>query len=197
MTAAENELSGYIDREESISEDNGNGEARDESNVFGSDQDNVGEGESKPLPEETSQTSERPTRVEEDRILQSQEETAAESNIKTREHRRSPKPSEDKPTSSLQSELKKQIERTKSLQDSVKGIQKQLDRIDKTLYSFRKEHQVDISKSIQDSVKGIQKQFNLLQKRVDSIDKSIRTWKSEPNATKRNTKPKLTRKEKK
>ena len=39
--------------------------ARDESKVFGSDQDNVGEGESQPLPEEMSQTSERPTGVEE------------------------------------------------------------------------------------------------------------------------------------
>jgi hypothetical protein len=192
MSAAEDELSGYIDREESINEGNGNGEARNESKVFGSDQDNVGEGEAQPLPEETSQTSERPTGVEEDRILQSQEEAAAES----KEQRRSPKPSEDKLVSKLQNDLKKQVDRTRFLQDSVKGIQSQLTRIEKTLYSFRKEHQVNRSKSIQDSVKGIQKQFNLLQKRVDSIDKSIRTWKSKLAATKRKTKSKLVKKKK-
>jgi hypothetical protein len=196
VSAAEDELSGYIDREESFNEGNGNGEARDESKVFGSDQDNVGEGEAQPLPEETSQTSERPTGIEEDRILQSQEAAAAESNIKTKEQRRSLKPSEDKLVSKLQNDLKKQVDRSKSIQDSVKGIQKQLTRIEKTLYSFRKEHQVDRSKSIQDSVKGIQKQFNLLQKRVDSIDKSIRTWKSKPAATKRKTKSKLVKKKK-
>jgi predicted RNase H-like nuclease (RuvC/YqgF family) len=192
MSGAEDEPSGYIDREESINEGNGNGEARNESKVFGSDQDNVGEGEGQPLPEGTSQTSERPTGVEEDRILQSQEEAAAES----KEQRRSPKPSEDKLVSKLQNDLKKQVDRTRSLQDSVKGTQSQLTRIDKTLYSFRKEHQVDRSKSIQDSAKGIQKQLNLLQKRVDSIDKSIRTWKSKMKATKRKTKPKLVKKKK-
>jgi hypothetical protein len=163
VSAAEDELSGYIDREESFNEGNGNGEARDESKVFGSDQDNVGEGEAQPLPEETSQTSERPTGVEEDRILQSQEAAAAESNIKTKEQRRSPKPSEDKLVSKLQTDLKKQVDRTRSLQDSVKGIQKQ---------------------------------FNLLQKRVDSIDKSIRTWKSKPAATKTKIKSKLVKKKK-
>jgi hypothetical protein len=156
----------------------------------------ISEHEIQPLPEETNLTSETPTGVVEDRILQSQEEAAAESNIKTKEQRRSPKPSEDKLVSKLQNDLKKQVDRTRSLQDSVKGIQKQLTRIEKTLYSFRKEHQVDRSKSIQDSVKGIQKQFNLLQKRVDSIDKSIRTWKSKPAATKRKTKSKLVKKKK-
>jgi hypothetical protein len=163
MSAAEDELSGYIDREESINEGNINSEARDESKVFRSDQDNVGEGEGQPLPEETNLTTETPTGVEEDRILQSQEEAAAESNIKTKAQRRSPKPSEDKLVSKLQNDLKKQVDRTRSLQDSVKGIQKQ---------------------------------FNLLQKRVDSIDKSIRTWKSKPAATKRKTKSKLVKKKK-
>lgn len=192
MSAADDELSGYIDREESINEGNGNREARDESKAFGSDQDNVSEGEGQQLPEETNQTSESPTGVEEDRILQSQEEAAA----KSKEQRRSPKPSEDKLVSKLQNDLKKQVDRTRSLQDSIKGTQSQLTRIEKTLYSFRKEHQVDRSKSIQDSVKGIQKQFNLLQKRVDSIDKSIRTWKSKLTATKRKTKSKLVKKKK-
>ena len=96
--------------------------------------------------------------------------------------------------SKLQNDLKKQVDRTRSLQDSVKGIQSQLTRIEKTLYSFRKEHQVDRSKSIQDSVKGNQKQFNLLQKRVDSIDKSIRTWKYKLGATNRKSKSKLVKK---
>jgi hypothetical protein len=191
MSAAEDELSGYIDREESINEGNGNSDARDESKVFGSDQDNVGEGEGQPLPEETNLTSETPTGVEQDRILQSQEEAAVESNIKPKARRSSPKPSEDKLVIKLQNDLKKQVDRTRSLQDSVKGIQSQLTRIEKTLYSFRKEHQVDRSKSIQG-----QKQFSLLQKRVDSIDKSIRTWKSKIDTTKRKSKSKSVKKKK-
>jgi DNA-directed RNA polymerase subunit RPC12/RpoP len=45
-----------------------------------------------------------------------------------------PKPSEDKLVSKLQNDLKKQVDRTRSLQDSVKGTQSQLTRIDKTLF---------------------------------------------------------------
>lgn len=103
---------------------------------------------------------------------------------------RSPKSSaQDRLVTRLQNELEKQADRSKAIQDTVKGIQKQLVRIDKTLYSFRKEHQVDRSKSIQDTVKGIQK-------RVDSLDKSIKTWKSKTNAVKRKIKPKLRKKNK-
>jgi predicted nucleic acid-binding Zn-ribbon protein len=83
--------------------------------------------------------------------------------------------------------LKEQIDRTRSLQESVKGIKKQLVRIDKTLYSVQKEHEV-IRKKLA--------QFNSLQKRVDSIDKSIRTWKLKSAAIKRKTKPKLLKKKK-
>jgi hypothetical protein len=61
----------------------------------------------------------------------------------------------------------------------VEGIQKQLIRIDKTLYSVKKEHEV---------IRKKHAQFNLLQKRVDSIDKSIRTWKSKAASFKRKDK---------
>ncbi len=70
MSASEDELSGYIDREESVNEGSGNGEAGDESNVSGF---NSQEGEGEPLPEETNRTNETPTGVEEDRVLQEQE----------------------------------------------------------------------------------------------------------------------------
>jgi len=105
----------------------------------------------------------------------------------SKEQRKSPLHVQDKLISKLQSELKKQIDRTRSLQDAVKGIQRQLGRIDKTLNSVKKEHEV---------VRKKHAQFNSLQKRVDSIDKSIRTWKSKPAATKRKTKPKLVKKKK-
>jgi hypothetical protein len=99
-----------------------------------------------------------------------------------------PKPSgQDKLITGLQEELNKQIDRSRSLQDSVKGIQKQLVRIDKTLYSVKKEHEV---------IRKKHAQFNSLQKRIDSIDKSIRTWKLKPAATRRKTKPKLRKKKK-
>lgn len=105
----------------------------------------------------------------------------------SKEQRKSPGHVQDKLTSKLQNELKKQIDRSRSLQDAVKGIQRQLVRIDKTLYSVKKEHDV---------IRKKHAQFNSLQKRVESIDRSIRTWKSKPKATKRITKPKLTRKKK-
>jgi hypothetical protein len=107
---------------------------------------------------------------------------------KARQERKGPRPAQDKLTSKLQSELKKQIDRTRSLQDAIKGIQRQLVRIDKTLYSVKKEHEV---------IRKKHGQFNSLQKRVDSIDKSIRSWKSKPKAAKRKTKPKLTKKKNK
>jgi predicted nucleic acid-binding Zn-ribbon protein len=184
MSAAEDDLSGYIDREEPHTEGNGDGEASDESNVSDfNGQDGVSEPETRPLPEEANLTSETPTGVEEDRILQSQEKAALESKIKTREQRRSPKPAQDKSTSKLQNELKKQIDRSRSLEDSVKGIQRQLVRIDKALYSVKKEHDV---------IRKKHAQLNSLQRRIDSIDKSMKIWKSKPKAAKRKTKPKLT-----
>jgi hypothetical protein len=96
-------------------------------------------------------------------------------------------PAQSKSTTKFQNELKEQIDRTRSLQESVKGIKKQLVRIDKTPYSVQKEHEV-IRKKLA--------QFNSLQKRVDSIDKSIRTWKLKSAAIKRKTKPKLLKKKK-
>jgi hypothetical protein len=112
---------------------------------------------------------------------------ATEDLVEAKEQHRTAKPAQDKFASKLETELKKQIDRTRSLQNSVKAIQKQLIRIDKILYSVRKEHEV---------IRKKQAQFNLLQKRVDSIDKSIRTWKSKPNAVKRKVKPKLRKKNK-
>jgi archaellum component FlaC len=111
---------------------------------------------------------------------------ATEDLVKAKEQHRIP-PAQDKLASKLENELKKQIDRTRSLQDSVKGIQKQLLRIDKTLYSIQTEHEV---------IRKKHAQFNLIQKRVDSIDKSIRTWKSKAAAIKRKIKPKLAKKKK-
>jgi archaellum component FlaC len=197
MSASEDELSGYIDREESVNE--GNGEAGDESNVSGF---NSEEGEGERLPEETNRTNDTPTGIEEDRVLREQEkattfqegeeeeeeeEESEEEEEQEKKKQKSQRPAQDKLTSKLENELKKQIDRTRSLQDSIKGIQKQLTRIDKTLYSVKKEHEV---------IRKKHAQFNSLQKRVDSIDKSIRTWKSKPAASKRKTKPKLVKKKK-
>jgi hypothetical protein len=112
---------------------------------------------------------------------------ATEDLVKAKEQHRIPRPAQDKLASKLENELKKQIDRTRSLQDSVKGIQKQLLRIDKTLYSIQTEHEV---------IRKKHAQFNLIQKRVDSIDKSIRTWKSKAAAIKRKTKPKPAKKKK-
>ena len=105
----------------------------------------------------------------------------------SKEQRKTPVHVQDKLTSKLQSELKRQIDRTRSLQYAVKGIQRQLGGIEKSLNSVKKEHEV---------VRKKHAQFNSLQKRVDSIDKSIRTWESKPAATKRKTKPKLVKKKK-
>lgn len=196
MSASEDELSGYIDREESVNEGSGNGEAGDESNISGfNGQDGEGEPVREPLPEETDRTNETPTGVEEDRVLREQEEAVAplqdeeedEEEEDERKKRGSRRPAQDKLTSKFENELKKQIDRTRSLQDLVKGIQKQLIRIDKTLYSVKKEHA---------AIRMKHAQFNSLQKRVDSIDKSIRTWKSKPAAIQRKTKPKLVKKKK-
>jgi hypothetical protein len=176
MSTSEDELSGYIDREESVNEGSGNGEAGDESNASGF---NGQEGEGEPVPEETNRTNEIPIGIEEDRVLREQEKAAtlqeeeeeseteeSEEEQDKRKKRDNRRPAQDKLTSKLENELKKQIDRTRALQDLVKGIQKQLIRIDKTLYSVKKEHEV---------IRKKHAQFNLLQKRVDSIDKSIRT----------------------
>jgi archaellum component FlaC len=197
MSASEDELSGYIDREESVNESSGNDDAGDESNVSGF---NSQDGEGERLPEETYRSNDTPTGIEEDRILREQEpattlqveeeeeeeeEESEEEEEQEKKKQKSQSPAQDKLTSKIENELKKQIDRTRSLQDSVKGIQKQLIRIDKTLYSVKKEHEV---------IRKKHAQFNLLEKRVDSIDKSIRTWKSKPAASKRKTKPKLVKK---
>lgn len=191
MSASEDELSGYIDREESVNESNGNGEAGDESNISGfNGQEGEGEPVREPLPEETNRTNETPTGVEEDRVLREHEKGAAplqDEEKDEREKRGSRRPAQDKLTGKLENELKKQNDRTRSLQDLVSGIQKQLIRIDKTLYSVKKEHE---------AIRKKHAQLNSLQKRVDSIDKSIRTWKSKPAAIQRKTKPKLVKKKK-
>lgn len=192
MSASEDELSGYIDREESVNESNGNGEAGDESNISGfNGQEGEGEPVREPLPEETNLTNETPTGVEQDRVPREQEIAAAplqdEEEEDERKKRGIRRPAQDKLTSKLENELKKQIDRTRSIQDLVRGIQKQLIRIDKTLYSVKKEH---------DAIRKKHAQLNSLQKRVDSIDKSISTWKSKPAAIQRKTKPKLVKKKK-
>lgn len=191
MSASEDELSGYIDREESVNESNGNGEAGDESNISGfNGQEGEGEPVREPLPEETNRTNETPTGVEEDRVLREQEKGAAPLQDEEKDERKkrgSRRPAQDKLTGKLENELKKQNDRTRSLQDLVSGIQKQLIRIDKTLYSVKKEHE---------AIRKKHAQLNSLQKRVDSIDKSIRTWKSKPAAIQRKTKPKLVKKKK-
>jgi cell division protein FtsB len=191
MSASEDELSGYIDREESVNESNGNGEAGDESNISGfNGQEGEGEPVREPLPEETNRTNETPTGVEEDRVLREQEKAAAplqDEKKHKRKKRGSRRPAQDKLTGKLENELKEQNDRTRSLQDLVSGIQKQLIRIDKSLYSVKKEHE---------AIRKKHAQLNSLQKRVDSIDKSIRTWKSKPAAIQRKTKPKLVKKKK-
>jgi cell division protein FtsB len=191
MSASEDELSGYIDREESVNESNGNGEAGDESNISGfNGQEGEGEPVREPLPEETNRTNETPTGVEEDRVLREQEKAAAPLQDEEKEERKkrgSRRPAQDKLTGKLENELKEQNDRTRSLQDLVSGIQKQLIRIDKSLYSVKKEHE---------AIRKKHAQLNSLQKRVDSIDKSIRTWKSKPAAIQRKTKPKLVKKKK-
>lgn len=105
----------------------------------------------------------------------------------SKEQRKSPVIVQDKLTGKLQSELKKQIDKTRSLEDAVKGIQRQLGRIDKALNSVNKEHEV---------IRKKHAQYNSLQKRVDNIDKTIMTWKLKPAATKRKIKPKLVKKKK-
>jgi cell division protein FtsB len=189
MSASEDELSGYIDREESVNESNGNGEAGDESNISGfNGQEGEGEPVREPLPEETNRTNETPTGVEEDRVLREQEKAAAPLQDEEKDERKkrgSRRPAQDKLTGKLENELKEQNDRTRSLQDLVSGIQKQLIRIDKSLYSVKKEHE---------AIRKKHAQLNSLQKRVDSIDKSIRTWKSKPSAIQRKTKPKLVKK---
>jgi cell division protein FtsB len=191
MSASEDELSGYIDREESVNESNGNGEAGDESNISGfNGQEGEGEPVREPLPEETNRTNETPTGVEEDRVLREQEKAAAPLQDEEKDERKKPgsrRPAQDKLIGKLENELKKQNDRTRSLQDLVSGIQKQLIRIDKSLYSVKKEHE---------AIRKKHAQLNSLQKRVDSIDKSIRTWKSKPAAIQRKTKPKLVKKKK-
>jgi cell division protein FtsB len=191
MSASEDELSGYIDREESVNESNGNGEAGDESNISGfNGQEGEGEPVREPLPEGTNRTNETPTGVEEDRVLREQEKAAAPLQDEEKDERKkrgSRRPAQDKLTGKLENELKEQNDRTRSLQDLVSGIQKQLIRIDKSLYSVKKEHE---------AIRKKHAQLNSLQKRVDSIDKSIRTWKSKPAAIQRKTKPKLVKKKK-
>lgn len=105
---------------------------------------------------------------------------------KERVKKKSVEPStQDRLITKLQNELKKQIDRTISLQDTLRGVQRQLVRIDKTLYSLKREHE---------AIRKKHAQFNLLQKRVDMIDRSIRTWKLMPKASKKRRKPKVVKK---
>ncbi len=79
------------------------------------------------------------------------------------------------PVSKFQGELKTERDRTKTLEDKVNGMQKQLAKIDKTIYSMIKEQVV---------VRTIKVQFNILQKRLDKADRSISNLnlKSRPKA---------------
>lgn len=105
----------------------------------------------------------------------------------SKEQRKSPVHVQDKITGKLQSELKKQIDRTRSLQNAVKGIQRQIRRTDKSLNSLNKEHEV---------IRKRYARYNSLQKRVDNIDKTIKNWKIKPATTKRKIKPKVAKKKK-
>jgi hypothetical protein len=169
------------DSEETIDERNGDTEGPLLSEVTGSNtQDPEGEpGEDfQPSSSENIVSNDQEEKEEID-LVKATEDLDKE---KARDKRKISRPAQDKLAIKLQSELKKQIDRTRSLQDTVKGIQRQLVRIDKTLYSVKKEHEI---------IRKKHAQFNSLQKTVDSIDKSIRTWKLKPAITKRKTKPKL------
>jgi hypothetical protein len=162
MSAAENELSGYIDREESINEDNGNGEVQDESNVFGSDQDNVGEPESQASTEETGITSETSSGVG-NRILEAQEKAAAESSrgIKA-------KPKKEVLFTKLSDQLTRHFQLSKESSDKTRNtlqqIQRQLKQIDKIAESGTKQQAV---------IKQLEIHLKVVQKQVDRMNQAL------------------------
>jgi hypothetical protein len=127
LSAAEDELSGYIDREDPISEDSRNSEAGDESNISGlNGQDSS---ESQPSTEETSLTSETQTGE--------QEKAAAESSkgIKA-------KPKKELSFTKFSNQLTRRFQLSKVSSDKthnmLQQIQRHLKQIDKIVSKWYK-----------------------------------------------------------
>lgn len=122
----------------------------------------ISEHEIQPLPEETNLTSETPTGVEEDRILQNQEKAAAEA-IKLRA-----KQSKEIYFSMLSDQLTRHLQLSKESGDKTRNIleqiQRQLKQIDKIAASGTKQQIV---------VKQIAVQLKVVQKQVDKMNKTI------------------------
>lgn len=123
----------------------------------------ISEHEIQPLPEETNLTSETPTGVEEDRILQNQEKAAAEARTKLRA-----KQSKEIHFSKLSDQLTRHLQLSKESGDKIRNIleqiQRQLKQIDKIAASGTKQQIV---------VKQIAVQLKVVQKQVDKMNKTI------------------------
>jgi hypothetical protein len=123
----------------------------------------ISEHEIQPLPEETNLTSETPTGVEEDRILQNQEKAAAEARTKLRA-----KQTKEIYFSKLSDQLTRHLQLSKESGDKTRNIlgqiQRQLKQIDKIAASCTKQQIV---------VKQIAVQLKVVQKQVDKMNKTI------------------------
>jgi hypothetical protein len=137
-----------------------------------------GEPESRPSPEETNLTTETPVEVEKDRILQSQEKVAAESQIEARA-----KPEKEVTFRKLSDQLTRHFQLSKEAGDKTRNmlqqIQKQLRQIDKIAASGTR-HQVVI--------KQMSVQLKVIQKQVDKINQTMNRLRNIPSTKgKKNT----------
>lgn len=178
MGAAEHEeQSGIIDSKDIIDKGNGDIEETELSKSSGlNGEQGEGEPESRPSPEETNLTTERPVGLEEDRVVQSQEKAAVELKKEVKDI-----PIKEDSFRKLSDQLSKHFQASKiasdKTRDTLEQIQKQLRQIDKIAASGSRQQIV---------VKQLAVQTRVIQKQLDKVNKANNRFRSTSSTQRKN-----------